>query len=618
MDVRTLALTGLLTWAALPVLAIAGPCDAYFRFDGDLSDSGSNGFSGQMVAVKGAPATPEFVEGKFGKALKLDGSAAMRAFIDLSYDLCPQVTYTAWIKVEPLPNQMILGVSHALHSMISGTGMSLRVRGDDLWAYNSIFPNAGWMFIAGTWNADTGKVTLHWRNRVIDGQMGTSDRETPPAIWLGALNDDLHFPAKQMVIDEFRVISRSLGHEQIMALQDSASSGTSTVAHVAEAVPLATPVAAGGAGAACAAPGDCPAGSYCAVDGSCHPDSHRPMAAVPAGTGSSGGDPLAGLRERNAREAPDIDYDRPPDLLSGQSSSGSGDPIAELRERSAREAPDIEYDRPPDLLSERSTSGGGSSSTGSGTGGGSTATGGAAEEVQITIGEQLLGFDYIDEPRGDYRVCTSFAEVVADLASKVRDEIVEYATTNGCDLITKPVSVSRAAQGAEPGDYSSAGFQEQLLAEVYGACVAGTSAASRIPDTLLGFWNSKIASGGWATIGPRELKIEATNSGNLIAPGDRKFITSSPILGTDRVTLGIEELDGRARVHARICTVTMNNYYGQLHVFTFNETPEERANQAQTILQDLDDVGEKFLIVKLDAEGTPDRNFKYEIKVYRN
>ena len=62
----TLAAVGLLS---IPAFAQAGPCDALFRFDGSLADSGGNGFAGQMIGPKGAPATPQFVEGKFGHAI---------------------------------------------------------------------------------------------------------------------------------------------------------------------------------------------------------------------------------------------------------------------------------------------------------------------------------------------------------------------------------------------------------------------------------------------------------------------------------------------------------------------------------------------------------------------
>lgn len=256
--------------------AAAGPCDANFQFDGSLADSSGNGFDGQMLGAKGVPAKPVFVEGKFGQALKFDGTSTMRAFVDLSYRTCPQVTYTAWIKAEPLPSQMIMGTSSALHSMISNSGISLRVRGKDLWARDAVMPNAGWMFIAGTWNTETGKTSLHWRSRSIEGEMGTSTQEASAAIFLGALNDSLHFNAKQLVIDEFRIIGRALDHTEIMALQNSQGAGATAVANTA-----------GATAASCSASSDCTAGSYCAVDHACYPNSQRPMESAASSSSAS-------------------------------------------------------------------------------------------------------------------------------------------------------------------------------------------------------------------------------------------------------------------------------------------------------------------------------------------
>jgi hypothetical protein len=55
-----------------PQIAIGGPCDAFFSLDGDLADSGSNGYDGEMVGKGGVAAQASFVAGKFGAALVLD------------------------------------------------------------------------------------------------------------------------------------------------------------------------------------------------------------------------------------------------------------------------------------------------------------------------------------------------------------------------------------------------------------------------------------------------------------------------------------------------------------------------------------------------------------------
>ena len=94
-----ITLTTILLFVGAPLTATAGPCDAYFTFDGTLADASGNSYDGEMVGANGSTATANYTKGKYGQALELDGTGAMRALIDLHWDLCPQVTFSAWVKV---------------------------------------------------------------------------------------------------------------------------------------------------------------------------------------------------------------------------------------------------------------------------------------------------------------------------------------------------------------------------------------------------------------------------------------------------------------------------------------------------------------------------------------
>jgi len=604
-------LAGLLLACGTSSPASAGPCDAYYHFDGDLADASGSGHDGQMVGANGVPATPQFVAGRYGQALRLDGSAAMRVFIDLAYEACPQVTVAAWVNIEPQPSQMFFGASHGLHIMASNDQINLRADGNDIVARDAVYANGGWMYIAGAWDAETRHASFHWRGREVDGDMGNSGRKTPPAIFFGALNDALHFPAKQMIIDEVRIVGRALDAQQLAELQQS----TAPNAGVSAASSLASTAPADAAGGSCAAQSDCAGGTYCAADGTCHPESHLPMT---AGGGTTFADVQAALAERNAARGMDVDYDRPPDLLSQDASQDDGRTLEEMQagfaERNA-DSVEVDYDRPPDLLS-------GSGGSGGGSGGDAPAAGEAAPHGPIggfggmTVSDYLGREDYSNAPSGNVRDCTSFAEVVGDLATGIRDAIVNFAATNSCALLTRAVHDSQAALYVQDADgYQTPEFADRLLAEVYDDCVASTTAAGQIPDRMLGFWNGMVGKDSWATIGPRELEFGKTHNGNLVAPGDRKFVSIQPVIGRNSTSLGLQELDGRARVNARICTVTLHNRYTRLASLTINETPEERDNQSQFIVRTLDNVAWRFVIVYLDAAGRPGRNFKYELRV---
>ena len=138
---------------------------------------------------------------------------------------------------------------------------------------------------------------------------------------------------------------------------------------------------------------------------------------------------------------------------------------------------------------------------------------------------------------------------------------------------------------------------------------------STLPDKALSFWNNNISSGGWATIGPRGFLIGQQVNGNLVSPGDRKFISMMPAFFQNSARLYLAELDGRARMTARVCAISMTNEYKLLRTFSVNETPGERENQEQLIVWDLNDVRGDFITVILDASGLLGRNFKYELLV---
>ncbi|HKL62900.1 MAG TPA: LamG-like jellyroll fold domain-containing protein [Woeseiaceae bacterium] len=323
-------LYALLLLTGFSVQALAGPCDAYYRFDGNLSDEGGNGNAGQMIGPEGATATPQFVEGRSGQALKLDGSAAMRAFVDLNRDRCPQMTVTAWIKIQPLASQTILGTGGGAWLWASGSVLGVRTAGKDLRVQDAIYANGGWMFVAAVWDHKSGTHRLHWHGRHAEAAIGTRTKQAKPAIWLGANNDSLHHRAKDLVIDEMRIIGSALDVERIMAMRDApAGAGQSQ------------PAMAAAAGQACSSHAGCPAGSYCGMDGTCHPDSHRPMQST--GSGTTLQDLQASSAQRNADIAGTVDYESPTDLLenagTGQSTRLSPETEQAIAERVAENRP---------------------------------------------------------------------------------------------------------------------------------------------------------------------------------------------------------------------------------------------------------------------------------------
>lgn len=284
---------------AFPFAALAGPCDAYFSFDGTLADTSGNGNDGEMIAAGGAAARPAFTAGKFGRALQLDGTAAMRALLDLHYDTCPQVTISAWINVA---RDAPADVMHVL-STGNGSGPGLTVSGTFLQLHgteNGIgVPNAvrkgSWMFVAGVYDYSSGGYALYWSSRgPTPGRL--SEYRYPPenAFWVGTVNDDWGIFARAIAVDELRITASTLSSEAVAELR----AGSPTTTSASGVTPLdgselavdpdinvdrASDLIAGSTqdsdwfGRPCASHADCESGGYCGWDRMCHPETHAPM-----------------------------------------------------------------------------------------------------------------------------------------------------------------------------------------------------------------------------------------------------------------------------------------------------------------------------------------------------
>lgn len=210
--------------------AIAGPCDAHFSFDGNLADSGGNGYDGQMVDNQGRSAQAQFVEGRSGQALQLNGVSVMRALMNLHPDNCPQLTITAWIKVAPDAGEGYIVSSEGQEGPgFRYFGRSISMLGPDygITKREVLYPDT-WMFVALVYDAEHSMQTLHV------GASGSSGREIGdriffpgPALWVGAYGPNVNYAPQGVAIDELRIIGSALGHEQLANLQTSPT-GTAT------------------------------------------------------------------------------------------------------------------------------------------------------------------------------------------------------------------------------------------------------------------------------------------------------------------------------------------------------------------------------------------------------
>lgn len=336
------ALITLLANAVLACEAFAGPCDAYYPFDGTLADASGNGYDGLMITREGdEPGPPQFVDGRFGRALHVTGGNAMRAFLDLHYDACPQFTFTAWFQLPSLGqsgNQYIVSTGTGGNPGIRVSGKSLIVsgQGNGLGQSDAVRDASSWFFVAAVYDYKARTYTLYWRNRSQEGKLSESPYAPEDSFWVGTNNDSMSGTAGSLYVDDLRIYGRALSADEVREASTSRPSATAPVAGAA-ALP------------ACNTHAECGPGTYCALDNTCHPDRHAPKRDIQVGQlqvplislnppGDSDGPTLAELQqqlaERNASRVDVSDYESPTALLEEMRSAD-----AERRANSPPEEP---------------------------------------------------------------------------------------------------------------------------------------------------------------------------------------------------------------------------------------------------------------------------------------
>ncbi len=224
MSVRHLLFVVVLIMPALPLSSAAGPCDAYFPFDDDLLDGSGNRYEGKMIGMDDAPIRPKFVSGKIGRALQLDGTGAMRAFIDLHMETCPQISFTAWIQVESTEAKgaqslFSTGSGNGPGLTIYGRSVALSGAGSGLIQRDALRDKNEWFFVAGVYDYSTRNYRLHWRNRSMAGMLREKSRPPEDAIWIGAFNDRLTNRVLGAYVDDLRIYGRALTEDEVRRIQ---------------------------------------------------------------------------------------------------------------------------------------------------------------------------------------------------------------------------------------------------------------------------------------------------------------------------------------------------------------------------------------------------------------
>lgn len=132
---------------------------------------------------------------------------------------------------------------------------------------------------------------------------------------------------------------------------------------------------------------------------------------------------------------------------------------------------------------------------------------------------------------------------------------------------------------------------------------------------LVQTWNGLVGNSS-LKIGPREMEWNTPQTGNLVAPADRRFVSQLIEEGKGATITVKKTGDGRASCEVYICAVDIDTQAEtSLGSFTF----EAGANAGKEISKSFSaaQVGKKVIVVRLNGKGLASR-FPYEFKAVKN
>lgn len=123
----------------------------------------------------------------------------------------------------------------------------------------------------------------------------------------------------------------------------------------------------------------------------------------------------------------------------------------------------------------------------------------------------------------------------------------------------------------------------------------------------LGIWNS-VANNGPATIGPRMITWTSGESGRVIAPGDRTWVSEFPTVGG--ATVDIDYNEGKALVNIYYCAIDADGHVTPLdsEIGVKKRDPGRRTFSAE-------EVDGKFLVVQVDGRKKFTHAYDYNIRI---
>jgi hypothetical protein len=194
--------------------------------------------------------------------------------------------------------------------------------------------------------------------------------------------------------------------------------------------------------------------------------------------------------------------------------------------------------------------------------------------------------------------------------------VATFATNSSASDCTKAEDIGSEiwrnylTAGVAAGCIAAAALSGPLVPATVAGCLASAAAWATIQDDAIDFWNSKVGTSSWATVGPRDLLLNDSESGTIWGTSARLFVTVTPAPSGSKVT--ITETDGKAEAAASICVVSSDGVASKVKSYTFNNSSSAKSNASESFSYTL--TNDSVIAIHIDGKSVTNK-LSYKVKV---
>ena len=191
--------------------------------------------------------------------------------------------------------------------------------------------------------------------------------------------------------------------------------------------------------------------------------------------------------------------------------------------------------------------------------------------------------------------CKSPAQIVSNIWKKWGDTIIAV----GC--VAKSVATTSAAAPV------TGGLSLSATAALSAQCIRNTQKYKEAIEKMVSLFND-LADNGPATLGPRRIEFGNLQTGVLVGPMDRTFVSVYP-MDKDSVTFRVKKVEGESRVEVVICKIDSQGTVTNLTVFETDEKDPDGKEYVKTVTG----VSNHLVQIRLNGKSAI-KKFKYQFR----